>query len=253
MTRSTTLRALALAGLALTSAACSSPRDRLADVGQPPTLAPVQDPRAIYGYQPVIMPSPPIQVAHPETGNSLWRSNARSFFNDPRASAIGDILTVQIDITDQAKVSNTTNRSRSATEDADINAFLGLENSLLGAVLPGGFDPSAAIDLASSSNTTGTGSVDRSEAIKLTVAAIITQVLPNGNFVIAGRQEVRINSEVRELLVTGVVRPVDITSDNEISHAKIAEARISYGGRGVISDVQGPRYGQEMIGVLTPF
>jgi len=253
MTRFSAIRALTLAAVALTSTACSATRDRLSEVGHPPALAPIEDPRAVYGYQPIVMPSAPQAVAHPERGNSLWRSNARSFFNDPRASAVGDILTVQIDISDQAQLSNTTSRSRSAAEDADINAFLGLENSLLGRVLPGGFDPSAAIDLASSSSTSGTGSVNRSETIKLTVAAVITQVLPNGNFVIAGRQEVRINSEVRELTVTGVARPEDITSDNMISHTQIAEARISYGGRGVITEVQGPRYGQQAIGVLTPF
>lgn len=253
MTLARTIRILTLAVLTLASGACVSARARLADVGQAPQLAPVEDPRALYGYQPVIMPATPTEIAHPERGNSLWRANARSFFNDPRASTVGDILTVEIDIADQAKVSNTTNRSRAATDDAQVNAFLGLENSLLGAALPGGFDPAAALDLAANSSTNGTGSVDRSESVQLTVAAVITQVLPNGNFVIAGRQEVRINSEVRELLITGVARPEDIAADNTIRHTQIAEARISYGGRGVISDVQGPRYGQEALGVLTPY
>jgi flagellar L-ring protein precursor FlgH len=241
---------LGLAGMSLT--ACASSINRLSEVGQAPDLAPIEDPRALYGYQPVVMPAPPRDEAQPQLTNSLWRPNARSFFHDPRASAVGDILTVEIDIADQARLSNSTATSSAAVEDAQLNAFLGLENAL-GAALPAGFTPSTAVDLASNSSAEGQGSVDRSETINLTVAAVITQVLPNGNLVIAGRQEVRINAEVRELLVTGVVRPADITSANTIQHSNIAEARISYGGRGVISDVQGPRWGQEAWGVIAPF
>ena len=250
---SSLFRAAALVGVAVAATACASTRDRLGDVGRTPDLAPIEDPRAMYGYQPIVMPAPPTEVAYTERTNSLWRANARSFFDDPRASNIGDILTVEIDIADQASVSNTTSRSSSADETADLNAFLGLENSFLGAALPAGFSPATAVDLASASNSNGSGSVDRSESIDLTVAAVITLVLPNGNFVIAGRQEVRINAEVRELLVSGVVRPEDITSDNRIAHDNIAEARISYGGRGALSDVQGPRWGQEAWGVIAPF
>lgn len=251
MTRS--LARLLLLGIAAASlSACVGTRQRLGEIGETPELAPIQDPRAMYGYQPVVMPAPPATVATPERTNSLWRSNARSFFHDPRASNVGDILTVEIDIADEASVQNSTSRSLSSTEDAQLNAFLGLENAL-GAALPAGFDPAAAVDTAANSTSDGAGSVDRSETINMTVAAVITQVLPNGNMVIAGRQEVRINAEVRELLVTGVVRPADITSDNTVKHSNIAEARISYGGRGVISDVQGPRWGQEAWGVIAPF
>jgi flagellar L-ring protein precursor FlgH len=250
---SRTLARLLLLGLAGASlSACASTVNRLGEVGRAPDLAPIEDPRALYGYQPVVMPAPPREESQPQVTNSLWRPNARSFFHDPRASTVGDILTVEIDIADQARVSNSTARSQASTEDAQLNAFLGLENALGGA-LPAGFTPSTAVDTASNSSSEGQGSVDRSENINLTVAAVITQVLPNGNFVIAGRQEVRINAEVRELLVTGVVRPADITSDNTILHSQIAEARISYGGRGVLSDVQGPRWGQEAWGVIAPF
>ncbi|MGD2132232.1 MAG: flagellar basal body L-ring protein FlgH [Maricaulaceae bacterium] len=251
MTRRARRIALAAALAPLALGACAQTRDRLADVGHPPDLAPMEDPRAIYGYQPVIMPSPDRAVDAGRT-NSLWRSDAHSFFDDQRASSVGDILTVEIAIADEAQVSNTTSRSHANTETSELNAFLGLEGAL-GQVLPAGFSPSTAVDLASDSDVSGTGAVNRSETINLTVAAQITQVLPNGNFVIAGRQEVRINSEVRELLITGVARPQDITSTNTIAHTQIAEARISYGGRGVISDVQGPRYGQEAWGVIAPF
>jgi flagellar L-ring protein precursor FlgH len=246
------LARLLLLGFAAASLGACATVNRLGEVGSPPDLAPIEDPRAMYGYQPIVMPAPPMTVAQPELTNSLWRGNARSFFHDPRASNVGDILTVEIDIEDEARVSNSTSRSLSSTEDAQLNAFLGLENALGGA-FPSGFDPAAAVDAASNSSSDGAGSVDRSESISMTVAAVVTQVLPNGNLVIAGRQEVRINSEVRELRITGVVRSADISSGNTIQHTQIAEARISYGGRGVLTDVQGPRWGQEAWGVIAPF
>ncbi len=247
-----TLGRLVLVGAALAALpACASQRDRLSDVGKPPVMAPIEDPSVIYGRQPVMMPMPAAQ-ARAASGNSLWQAGARSFFDDPRATEIGDILTVLIDIEDTASVTNTSNRSRTSSEEAGVDAFLGLESGL-GQFLPGGFNPSTALDFDSSSSSNGSGTIDRSEQVSLTVAALVTQVLPNGNLVIAGRQEVRINHEVRELTVTGVVRPEDVTADNAVRHTQIAEARISYGGRGVISDVQAPRYGQEAVEILYPF
>ena len=165
---------------------------------------------------------------------------SRSFFRDPRAQKIGDLLTVQIDIGDQAKIANTTSRSSNASEKAGVRILLGLESRLKG-VLPDAVDPSRFVNLGSDSSNTGTGTVDRSKSINITVAAVVTGVLPNGNLVIQGQQEVRVNNEVRELTVSGIVRPEDITNGNTIRHTQIAEARISYGGRGLITDVQQPR------------
>jgi flagellar L-ring protein precursor FlgH len=82
---------------------------------------------------------------------------------------------------------------------------------------------------------------------------VVTDRLPNGNFVIAGRQEVRVNSELRELRIAGVIRPEDISSRNTIDYFKVAEARIAYGGRGTISRVQKPRYGQRLYEFVVPF
>jgi flagellar L-ring protein precursor FlgH len=243
-----TLFALA-AALALS--ACANTIDRLENIGQAPPLSPIAVPANVAAGAPVILPNPPpVKDAHKL--NSLWRDGSRSFFRDPRAARVGDILTVNIDIGDQAKIANTTSRSSTASENAAANNVLGLESRLKG-FLPDAVDPSSLIDLSSDSSNTGTGTVDRSESINLTVAAVVTQVLPNGNLVIQGQQEVRVNNEVRELLVSGVVRPEDISAVNTIRHTQIAEARISYGGRGQISDVQQPRYGQQFFDIIWPF
>src|SRR5690606_8678170 len=184
--------------------------------------------------------------------NSLWRSGSRAFFRDQRAARVGDILTVLIDITDSAKVDNTTKRSRANAENAGLNNLAGYE-SYLKKVFPGAVDNTSLADMESTSSSAGAGSVDRKEQVELTIAAVVTDVLPNGNMVIAGRQQVRVNYEVRDLLVTGIVRPEDISSINTIQHSQIAEARISYGGEGQISDVQQPRYGQQLFDIVMPF
>jgi flagellar L-ring protein precursor FlgH len=165
---------------------------------------------------------------------------------------VGDIVTVAIEIEDNAEISNTTTRSRSSAEESGLPSFLGFE-SQLDNFLPQAVDPDSLIDLSASGSSEGAGSVERDEDINLRIAAIVTQLLPNGNLVIAGRQEVRVNYEVRELQVAGVIRPEDITSTNEIQFDQIAEARIAYGGRGQISDLQQPRYGQQIFDVLWPF
>lgn len=230
--------------------ACSAV-DRIGGIGSPPALAPISNPTTSAGYRPVSMPMPaPEQIVYEP--NSLWRSGSRAFFRDQRAARIGDIMTVIINISDSAKVNNATKRTRSNSESAALPNFFGLE-SQLSKVLPEAVDPAALVEAETEGSSAGNGSVDRKETVELTVAAVVTQVLPNGNLVIEGRQEVRVNFEVRELLVAGIVRPEDISSTNTILHTQIAEARISYGGRGQITDVQQPRYGQQLYDVIMPF
>ena len=231
-------------------AGCSAV-DRIENIGKAPDLAPVGAGLAAEARQPVAMPMPePERIVYQP--NSLWRSGSRAFFRDQRASRVGDILTVKIDIADSAKVDNTSKRSRDNSENAGLTNFFGLESNLPH-VLPDAVDPGSLVDANSTSASAGSGSVDRKESIALTIAAVVTQTLPNGNLVIAGRQEVRVNNEVRELTVQGVVRPEDISNTNTIEHTQIAEARISYGGRGQITDVQQPRYGQQLYDILMPF
>ena len=235
-------------GLAL--AGCST-ADRLATVAEQPPLSAIENPVSSPGYKPVRMPMPPPAYAS-HNANSLWRSGARAFFKDQRARRVGDILTVKVVISDSAKIENKTSRSRTTSEDVDLDNLAGLEQTLR-KNLPFSALPSELIAIDGSTSTDGEGSVDRKETLTTDIAAVITQVLPNGNLVIEGRQEVRVNFEVRELIVAGIVRPEDIASDNTIDSAKIAEARIAYGGRGQITDVQQPRYGQQFLDIILPF
>lgn len=232
------------------AAGCSS-MGRIKNIGKAPDLAPTENPAELYGGRSVTLPMPEVST-QAGNANSLWRPGSRAFFKDQRARARGDIVTVVIDINDKARLNNTTERSRSNGETAELPAFGGLENTLVD-LLPAGANAAQLVDLSSGSTSRGEGSVDRREDVELTIAAIVTEVLPNGNLVIAGKQEVRVNYEVRELTVTGIIRPEDISNANRISHAQIAEARISYGGRGQITDVQQARYGQQLYDILFPF
>ena len=186
------------------------------------------------------------------TANSLWRSGARAFFADQRAGRVGDILTVQIDIDDSATTTNSTDTSKKSSNSLGVPHFFGLESSI-GKIFPGGYDPANMIETSSDHASAGSGSVIRKEKISLTVAAIVTQVLPNGNMVIQGTQEVRTNNEMRQLTVAGIVRPEDISAANTIKHTQIAEARISYGGRGDISRQQKTPAGQALVEKFSPF
>jgi flagellar L-ring protein precursor FlgH len=242
----------ALVALTGTLAGCST-ADKLASVGHAPVLTAIEDPTAQAGYRPVNMPMPETVVASYQP-NSLFSNEARGFFKDQRAHKIGDILTVIVTIDDSAQISNTTARSRGAENEAGVGGVLGSLFGKVGGGVPGlDIGANGEISTSSALSDTGTGSVNRSEALETQVAAVVVQVLPNGNLVIEGRQEVRVNFEVRDLIVAGIVRPEDIHADNTISSRKIAEARISYGGRGQITDVQQPRYGQQITDAILPF
>lgn len=218
----------------------------------PPQLSGVETPAPLAGAHVQTMPSTAPAAYTPAGPNSLWRPGARSFFNDQRAQRIGDILTVEIEISDKAELSNSSNRQRTGSTSVGVPNFFGLED-IPGAVLPGGYDPANMVTADSESSQAGQGTINREEKIELTVAAVVVDVLPNGNLVIAGRQEVRINAELRELTVSGVIRPEDIGAHNTIRHDQIAEARISYGGRGQLSAVQRPNWGQRIADAITPW
>jgi flagellar L-ring protein precursor FlgH len=244
-----------LSGILLLSTAlggCASTLDRLDEIGKPPKMAEVTNPTEQANYRPMTWPMPENQPPPRQYANSLWQPGARAFFRDQRAARVGDILRVNVKIEDKAELDNETERKRDSTDSLAAPAVFGLQNRIFGP-LPGKANPSKLLSVNGATNSKGNGSVKRKETIETQIAALITQVLPNGNFVIDGKQEMRVNYEIREVAVKGVVRPEDIKSDNTIDSSQIAEARIVYGGRGQLSDMQQPRWGSQVVEALAPF
>jgi len=224
---------------------------RLSEVGDYPAMSQVTNPQAQPGYRPVNMPMPAPQPLE-NNPNSLWRAGARGFFKDIRAKEIGDTLTVRLKLDDNAKMQNLTTRKRDDNEAMGLDSIFGYETKL-GKLFPKDVDNADLFRFATKSNTDGTGNIGRSEKMELTFAAMVVQVLPNGSLVVLGRQEVRVNYELRQLMLTGLVRPQDIDADNSVSHERIAEMRVAYGGRGTLSDLQQPRWGSQIMDILLPF
>ena len=231
-------RTLILLGVAALSG-CGS---NLKEVGREPALSPVGSgitgsTNAPYSY-PEAPPAPVKKF-------SLWDDRQSRLFTDPRALRDGDILTVRIKLNDKANFKNQNDRSRTAARKLGYDVNLGWEN----------YSTSGKGDagLSSSTETNADGEIKRSESLELNVAAVVTEVLPNGNLLIRGSQEVRVNAELRVLTIAGMVRPSDIGAENTISYERIAEARISYGGRGRVSEVQQPAYGQQILDQVLPF
>lgn len=222
-------------------AGCQS--QAIKEIGKAPAMSPIGSGlRYGQGQEMSLYPKKPRQVSR---GYSLWSDSQAALFKDSRALNVGDILTVNIQINDTASFNNDTKRSRKNAQDLKFSA----------SASAGGFSasPSASIGNGTDTSTNGSGSVKRSEKLTLRVAAVVTGVLENGNLVISGSQEVRVNQELRILNVAGIVRPQDVNSDNQVSYDRIAEARISYGGRGRLSEVQNPPVGQQLIDLVSPF
>ena len=241
------MRLAVLLALALAPSACS----RVQHMTAAPALSPISGTPEQQAMQ--IPPMPPSsRRTSPTGGASLWAGDASSLLGDRRAMEQGDILTVVIEIDERAEIQNSTQRQRSASEEMGVPLLFGLPD-VVSSVLPGGGSLDAAVGYDSNSSSRGDGSTARNEKIELRVAGVVTSVLPNGVLAIWGSQEVRVNDELRELLVTGYVRPEDISRLNEITYDKIASARISYGGRGSIGDAQRPRAGQRILDRTLPF
>ncbi len=239
--------------MATSLSGCVGMWDRLKNVGAEPALAGIENPVTAPGYEPVSMPMPEEKNYAKAGANSLWKPGARGFFQDQRASKIGDIITVKVSAKDNAIMENETEQNRDDNKDSmGIGSLFGFE-SKFNDYLPGDVDNNAMVNINSNREISGDGKIDRKEKIDMTMAAIVTQVLPNGNLVIEGTQEIRVNYELRQLTVRGIIRRADISSDNTIESSKIAELRVSYGGKGVISDVQQPRYGRQVLDIIAPF
>ncbi len=224
---------------------------RLAEVGRAPDFSPLE---GTYQFNAMYSNGLPLNAEGeaPSDAASLWTASRSSLLGDRRAGRRGDILTVVIEIDDRAEISNSSGRERSGDQTMGISDFFGVPQRL-DRELPEGASMANAVGTNSTSTFAGEGSVQRKEKLMLRVAATVVEELPNGVLRLEGQQEVRVNFELRELIVTGYVRPADISRQNEITYDKIAGARISYGGRGQISDVQQPRYGQQVTDILLPF
>jgi len=221
---------------------------RIAEIGRAPEMTPTSDPTKEPTWRPVSMPMPALEPT-PNEANALWRGGSRAFFKDQRAAQVGDIVTILVSMNDTANLKNATTTARSSTETGSLAQFFGLQ-ARLPPTIP---DPGKILDVGSANNNGGSGQIQRNEAVMVRVAGVVTQVLPNGNLVIQGSQEMRVNFENRVLQIAGVIRPQDVRSDNQVPYDRIAEARISYGGRGQITDVQQPRWGQQLFDAIFPF
>lgn len=221
---------------------------RLSEVGRPPAMTPSADPTKDPEWRPMSLPMPARQPP-PNEPAALWRSGSRAFFKDQRAAQVGDVITIVVNMNDAATLNNVTTATRTSAESAGMPNFFGLETLLPKTIV----DPSKLMSISSGNNNVGTGQIQRNEAVTLSLAGVVTQVLPNGNLVVAARQEFRVNDELREVRVTGVIRTQDITSENTVQSNQIAEARIEYGGRGQLTDIQTSRWGQQVMDILLPF
>lgn len=223
-------------------------------IGQPPEMTTIG--RAEAGAPPILTDEraalavpPPQPARYAYQQGSLWNTGPTGLLGDKRARNLGDILTITIEIDDEAEMKNSTERSRDGSENASVGGFFGVGNVLP----PGAMKLNPNVEFGSKSDYSGDGSVKRNEKLTLRIAATVVDVLPNGHLVIQGDQEVRVNYELRDLQVTGIVRPEDISRHNEVAYDRIAGARISYGGRGQISSVQQPRYGQQIVDRYMPY
>jgi flagellar L-ring protein FlgH len=243
-----TLSRLAL--LALVALGGCNAGTRLSQLGETPPLTTIQDPHQQPGYRPVSLPMP-APIVGERRPNSLWQAGSRAFFKDQRAAQIGDILTVVVNFDEKAIFNDETQRQRTASDQVTAGGLFGLEQKIPHVLA--GANPANLVNTSGNSNHDGKTVMNREEQVSLQVAALVTQVLPNGNLVVQGRQEFRVNFEVRELQVAGVIRQQDITSTNTVDYSKLAEARISYGGRGQLMDAQQPRYGQQLLDIVSPF
>jgi flagellar L-ring protein precursor FlgH len=243
-------RHLLIAMVAVPLAGCGQ-LQRVAEIGRPPAMSPSSDPTADPNWRPMSMPMP-----HPEgetpPPNSLWRPGSRAFFKDQRASRVGDLITVLVNISDSAALQTKSSSGTTGSESMGVPNFLGLE-ALAPKMISSALNVQNLVNANSTGSFAGNGAIARNETVTLSLAGEVTQVLPNGNLVVSASQEVRVNGELRQLKVSGVIRPEDIASDNTISHERMAEARIDYGGRGQISDYQQPRVGQQLLDAILPF
>ena len=245
------LVALLLAATSLT--ACGNTLDRLSNLGAKPAVGPVQNPAE--RQAPVTMPMPTPNTAERQA-NSLWRPGSRAFLKDQRASQVGDILTVVMTFSGEGgSLAGTNTRTRTTAETDGATNLLGFENNIWQRLpgVQGTITPATLLGINGTTNQVGNGTTTRTDTVTSRLAAVVIQVLPNGNLVIQGSTEMRLNYETRNVQVAGVIRPTDIDRLNQINYDRIAEARFAYGGRGQVNDMLQPRWGSQLLDIIYPF
>jgi len=232
---------------------CASILDKLDNINKPAQMTEAVNPQEKPAYKPMTWPMPETPPPPKQYANSLWQPGARAFFRDGRAARVGDILKVKITINDQLLFNNQTEAKRTTIDNANAPALLGAAAKISKLVPSLSPDPAALLNISGDLDTKGTGTIQRQDQLTTQVAAMVTQMLPNGNMVISGTQEITMNQDVREVGIKGVIRPQDINSDNTIESQKVAEARITYTGRGQMNDIQQPRWGGQVVDAISPF
>jgi flagellar L-ring protein precursor FlgH len=252
------LKVIVFSVVMLTLSGCTTAMERLQNVGKPPAIHEMATPMDSPEYKPVQWDEDKLLEYEDDDNetrtyaNSLWQQGSRAFFQDRKARRIGDILTVVVRVQDRAELGNETLRQRNEVQDVDVTAAAGLAKLATG-WLPGKAIPATLIDTVSNLNNRSIGSTEREEIIQTQVAAMVTQILPNGNLVIRGDQEIRVNFELRRISVEGIVRPEDINAANSVDSNQIAQARINYGGSGQITEIQQSRIGSQILDIISPF
>ncbi|MES2215525.1 MAG: flagellar basal body L-ring protein FlgH [Pseudomonadota bacterium] len=235
---------------ALFLSGCSETLDKLKRVGKGPSMTQMNvptDSRSMIDEESLKIQ----RKARIRHTNSLWQPGSTTFFRDTRAWQVGDILKVVVVIQDSAQLNNSTSQSRKGNDNTGITSLFGKEKPIAKTLKVANLNP--ILGTTGDHKYDGLGGISRKENIRTEIAAVVTQVLPNGNLVIQGHQEVKVNHELREIKIAGVIRSKDVSSDNSIQSEQIAEARISYGGRGLVTDMQQPRLGAQVVDIISPF
>ena len=203
---------------------------------------------------PTVVPMAHQPVAEPVGAEdaSLWTTSPNALLSMRRAKAVGDLLTVVVEMDDRASLQSSLSRNRNSSADMNVDALFGLPEWANG-VLPGGASLSPGVDYSRGSSLDGSGAMNRAESIAFTLAARVVAMEPNGNLVIQGYQQTRVSNELRMLTVSGVIRAQDITRTNTVSYEKIAEAQISYLNTGDATSVPQQRVGQKVLDRVIPF
>ncbi len=236
---------------------CGIP-DQLATIGKPPELSQIQDPTRLKGYQPISMPMPTPTVLRSDRSASLWEAGSKAFFKDQRAGKVGYVITVVVAIDQSESISMTPSIERKSQGVSVVTNALGLESKSeklfpkKQSVSPGSSNPNW-LNVSSDPKLSGNASYTVADKMQFKIAATVLQILPNGNMVIMGRQEIRLVNEVREIQIRGIIRREDVSASNIIGGEKISELRISYGGRGELSDMQSFPWGQQIMNKVLPF